>query len=341
MRILFRRGGATRKWTPTLISKAAWLRAYVYARLGALLWGSLASCGRLAIGRTQRVPPAFAPDSGGSQPPRRLPACPTSRQRFHFYAAHPSARLWEVRDFGRETHIRRGCPDRAVDDVRNLTVGADANRDQVVKLHVGVVRSFEGPGQHDAFVTEDAIDAKSPSLVTGHIGRHLVGGPAVGAGCARVARLVRRIVGDLALVEVDPPAGAVPDYLELLVMFDKQTVDGDVVPIHDQPVRTGIDFPAHALVHAVVRAPDPGVIHDRVAAIDPQVDRRAPRRGAAHPEENVMEGSRVAHVAGAASVRTDFEQHGGIGFSRVEQQPGQDHSVHTGHSHGRNAVICP
>src|ERR1017187_5690360 len=34
-------------------------------KAGALLWGSLACCGRLAIGRTQRVPPAFAPDSGG------------------------------------------------------------------------------------------------------------------------------------------------------------------------------------------------------------------------------------------------------------------------------------
>src|ERR1039458_2893767 len=33
--------------------------------------------------------PAFAPDSGGSQPPRRLPACPTSRQRFHSYVVHP------------------------------------------------------------------------------------------------------------------------------------------------------------------------------------------------------------------------------------------------------------
>ena len=107
-------------------------------KAGALLWGSL------AIGRTQRVPPAFAPYSGGSQPPRRLPAqcrsffvpqfrqaapgapvarckalfsrglsrrfpshdfcrcpvvgktsgirlpaCPTSRQRFHSYVVHP------------------------------------------------------------------------------------------------------------------------------------------------------------------------------------------------------------------------------------------------------------
>jgi hypothetical protein len=42
----------------------------------ALLWGSLVSCGRLSIGPTQKVPRALAPDSGGSRPPRRLPACP-------------------------------------------------------------------------------------------------------------------------------------------------------------------------------------------------------------------------------------------------------------------------
>src|ERR1039457_2232105 len=37
-----------------------------------------------------RADAALAPDGGGSQPPRRLPACPTSRQRFHFYVVHPS-----------------------------------------------------------------------------------------------------------------------------------------------------------------------------------------------------------------------------------------------------------
>src|ERR1017187_10547394 len=172
--------------------------------------------------------------------------------------------LWEVRDLGREAHIRRGCPAGVVDDVRDLAVRADAYRDQVVELDVGVVGSFEGPGQHDALVTEHTIDAKSPRFVTGNVVGHLVRGPAVGAGCARVARLVRRIVGDLALVEVNPPAVAVPDYLKLLVVFDKQAVDGDVVPIHDEPIGTGINLPAHALVHAVIRAPDPGVIHDRV-----------------------------------------------------------------------------
>src|ERR1017187_3822022 len=43
----------------------------------------------LYIGPTRRVPHALARDSGGSQPPRGLPACPTSRQRFHFYVVHP------------------------------------------------------------------------------------------------------------------------------------------------------------------------------------------------------------------------------------------------------------
>jgi len=37
---------------------------------GALLWGSLASCGRLSIGQLSRL----HRNSGGRQPPRRLPA---------------------------------------------------------------------------------------------------------------------------------------------------------------------------------------------------------------------------------------------------------------------------
>jgi len=49
------------------------------------LWGSLVSCGRLSIGHNAHV----YRTGGGSQPARRLPACPTSLQPFHFYVAHP------------------------------------------------------------------------------------------------------------------------------------------------------------------------------------------------------------------------------------------------------------
>src|ERR1017187_2798122 len=52
--------------------------AYTYARI----------CGRLAIGQTA----VLARDDGSKQPPRRLPACPTERQRFHSHVAHPKAR---------------------------------------------------------------------------------------------------------------------------------------------------------------------------------------------------------------------------------------------------------
>src|ERR1017187_8702805 len=62
-------------------------RQYVDARQGAPLWGSLVSCGRLAIGQTA----ALAGDGGGKRGTlwvaRRLPACPTERQRFHSHVA--------------------------------------------------------------------------------------------------------------------------------------------------------------------------------------------------------------------------------------------------------------
>src|ERR1019366_5285092 len=56
--------------SPRIIEKIRRKRlSHFGAQRFALLWGSLVSCGRLAIGRAPRV----ARDGGGSQPPRRLP----------------------------------------------------------------------------------------------------------------------------------------------------------------------------------------------------------------------------------------------------------------------------
>jgi uracil-DNA glycosylase len=67
--------------------KVAGSRAYGHARQRALLWGSLASCGRLAIGQLAlwRETAAVGNRRAGCQP------APRRRQRFHFYVAHPSA----------------------------------------------------------------------------------------------------------------------------------------------------------------------------------------------------------------------------------------------------------
>ncbi len=143
-----------------------------------------------------------------------------------------------------------------------------------MKLDVGIVRNLNGPGDKDTGIVKDAVDAKAPSSVTGHSVGYLIGSPAIDAGCARIASLVGRIVRNLGLIEINPSAIAAPEDLELLVMLDKQTVNRDIVAIDDESVCAGIAGPTHP--RAVVRTPDPGMIHNGVVTIDPQVDSRLP-----------------------------------------------------------------
>src|ERR1039457_5908476 len=58
-------------------------------------WQAAADCqsARCRVGTGEGREPSAGPAGGGSQPPRRLPACPTSRQRFHFYVVHPGGRV--------------------------------------------------------------------------------------------------------------------------------------------------------------------------------------------------------------------------------------------------------
>ncbi len=83
---------------------------------------------------------------------------------------------------------------------------------------------------------------------------------------AGVACLVRRVVGNLRLIEIGAAAVAVPQHLELLMMFDEEPVDSDVVAVDDEAVVAGVLVPANA--GAVIGAPDPGVIDDGVVAVD-------------------------------------------------------------------------
>jgi hypothetical protein len=79
------RGCATWKRTPARFpDKAARSRAYGYASQKTLLWGSLASCGRLAIGQ-------LAPSGEKAAVSNRRSGCqlaPRRGQLFHLYVAH-------------------------------------------------------------------------------------------------------------------------------------------------------------------------------------------------------------------------------------------------------------
>jgi hypothetical protein len=79
-------------------------RFHFYQQNGLNLSVCVHKAGGAVVGQLGKLRPivnrptvAFAPESGGSQPPRRIPSCPSSRQRFHFYGAHPRTLLPAIR----------------------------------------------------------------------------------------------------------------------------------------------------------------------------------------------------------------------------------------------------
>ena len=118
------------------------------------------------------------------------------------------------------------------------------------------------------------------------------------AGSAGEAGLVGGIVGNLGLVEVGAAGVAVPEHLELLVVFDEEAVGGDVVAVDDEAVGAGVLVPADAV--AMIGAPDPGVVDDGVVAVDAEIDVGAADACAADAEEDVVERDGILRVAGVA-----------------------------------------
>ncbi len=120
------------------------------------------------------------------------------------------------------------------------------------------------------------------------------------------------------------------------MVLDKKAVSGDAVAVDDEAVVGEVLVPAHAL--AVIGAPDPGVVDDRVVRVNAQVDVGAAHAGAAHPEENIVQRDGILGVIGVAAFRTDFSEDGGFGFARVNEEAGKDDAVGVGGGDGGGAV---
>src|ERR1700678_2917880 len=201
---------------------------------------------------------------------------------------------------------------------------------------LGVSRSLNGPAEQHAGVLKDTVDPKAPGFMGGHRIGYFVWGPAVHAWRTRIARLIRRIIRNLGLVEVGSSPVAVPENLELLMMFDEQTVDRHAITIHHQSVRAGIEVPPYS--GSMICAPYPSVVDDGVVAVDLQVDPCAANRRAAYPEKDIVKGDRVLAAAGPASIRSDLEQHWRLDRSGVEQQTGNDDAIRIRGCHGGRAM---
>ena len=84
--------------------------------------------------------------------------------------------------------------------------------------------------------------------------RHLVRRVAIDA-VVLPRLLIRRVVRQLGLVEVQRAAVAVPERLELLEVLDEEAVRRDVAAVHDEAVSGSCSRPVGA--GAVIGAPQP------------------------------------------------------------------------------------
>ena len=134
-----------------------------------------------------------------------------------------------------------------------------------MEADVRVGGNFDGAGEHDVGMPKHAVDAESPGLVAGDGVGDFVGCPPIRTGRAGEAWLIGGIVGNLGLVEISSTGVAVPEDLELLVVFNEEAVDGDVVAINNEAVSAGVAGPSDA--GAMIGAPDPGVVNNSVVAV--------------------------------------------------------------------------
>src|ERR1019366_10404454 len=83
-------------------------------------------------------------------------------------------RLWVVRDLRCDARAVARCATRSVDDVADLAVIAQANRDHIVEPDTRAVGNFDGLAQHHTAIPEDTVDSEPPGFVAGHTLRHFV-----------------------------------------------------------------------------------------------------------------------------------------------------------------------
>ena len=128
---------------------------------------------------------------------------------------------------------------------------------------------------------------------------------------------------------------AVPQYLELLMMFDEETVGRDVVAIDDETIVAEVAGPSDA--GAVIGSPDPSVVDDGVAGIDEEVDLCAAYACSAVAEEDVVE-DRILRVRCVACCGADFDKDRGLLRAGVDEESDDVDAINVGGGDGGGAV---
>src|SRR5260370_13877420 len=123
-------------------------------------------------------------------------------------------------------------------------------------------------------LVEEAVAAHSVSGEAGYVVRDFEGRVPVDARRFHPGCLAGHVIRHLVLEEDICPAVPVPEDFELLEMLDEQAVGGHVVTVDDDACLRGGARPANSV--AMVAAPPPDVVEDRVVAVDVQAPGHAP-----------------------------------------------------------------
>src|ERR1700674_527482 len=204
----------------------------------------------------------------------------------------PRGVLLRVADHGdRGVRVRDcGRPSGLVDDVEDAATSIDLvekDRQEVMQAACRKLAwHLERTLRVDIHVlVEEAIAAHAVTREARHAFRNLESRVAVNSRRLHPGGLGRYVIGHLVLKENVGAAVAVPDHLVLLEVLDEQAVSGDVVTVDDDAGVRRVGGPPHPV--AVVRAPRPNVVEDRVVAVDDQAGRRLTCRCPADAEEHV------------------------------------------------------
>lgn len=171
---------------------------------------------------------------------------------------------------------------------------------------------------------EVAVAAHAPALVGGDRVLDLVRRVALDVTVLD-GGLVGGVVRLLVLEEDRLPVLAVPPHVVLVEVPDEQAGGQDVVTVHPEAVVGPVGLPADAL--AVVGTPEPGVVDDRVVAVDHHAGGRLAGTRSADPDEHVLERGRVRRVVGRRALGTHLDEHRGVLRTGVDQESGQLHTV--------------
>ena len=109
-------------------------------------------------------------------------------------------------------------------------------------------------------------------------------------------------------------------------MFVKEAINGNVIPVHNQSVRTFVLVPSDTV--AMIGPPDPGMIYADVVAVNHHATGRRTFRRTTHPEKKIKKEDGLFRMILAGIGFAHLQQFIRIQFAGIEQESAHRYMIH-------------